>query len=198
MLKGGENMAVKQTTAEKTNKTKEQVKKAQRKKKKKPGPKAMYLTPALMQKKIDEYFESCKGELWLDENGQPKTTKHGFIYKIAPKPLTKAGLQLFLGFATRQSLLDYKQKNERFTDTIERAYARIEDYACQQLFYKDSATGAKFYLQSAFGYDGKDNTIFISNQANASAATNFNNFSDDELKAILNQAKKSSESGESD
>lgn len=99
---------------------------------------------------IDNYFKECEGEPFLNENGQPLTTEKGaVIYKKPPKPLTVTGLALALGFNSRQSLLNYQEKQE-FLDTITRAKSRVEEYAEERLFDKDGANGAKFSLANNF------------------------------------------------
>lgn len=102
-----------------------------------------------MQKKIDKYFESCKGEVLKDTEGNPVVDKHGFPVIIDAKPPTITGLALALGFNSRQSLLNYQDKEE-FVDTITRAKAKVEQYTEERLFDKDGANGAKFSLANNF------------------------------------------------
>jgi predicted ATPase len=59
------------------------------------------------------------------------------------------GLALALGFNSRSTLLDYQEK-DRFSDTITRAKAKVEQYAEERLFDKDGANGAKFSLANNF------------------------------------------------
>ena len=109
----------------------------------------MYNTKEEIQIKIDEYFESCKGEVLTDAEGKPVLTKSGAVVMIGVRPLTITGLALALGFTSRQALLNYQAKEE-FVDTIMRAKARIECYAEERLFDKDGANGAKFSLTNNF------------------------------------------------
>lgn len=109
----------------------------------------MYKTAEEMQKKIDEYFESCKGRVYTDSEGNAVTDKYGLPIIIAARPLTITGLALALGFTTRQALLNYQGKEE-FVDTILRAKAKVEQYAEERLFDKDGANGAKFSLANNF------------------------------------------------
>ena len=103
-----------------------------------------------MQKAIDAYFESCKGEpLVID--GEPQRDKYGIPIIINAKPPTVTGLALALGFTGRQALLDYQARPE-FTDTVTRAKARCEEYAEMRLYDKDGANGAKFSLGCNFGW----------------------------------------------
>ena len=109
-----------------------------------------FQTKEEIQEKIDAYFQECEGEPFLDENGNPMcSTKYGLIYKKPPKPPTVTGLALALGFASRQSLMEYQGKKE-FADTIIRAKSRIEAYAEGRLFDRDGVNGAKFSLINNF------------------------------------------------
>ncbi len=95
----------------------------------------MYKTDKELQEKIEEYFTDHCG-IEMDEDG----VLHG-------KPPTVSGLALYLGFADRQSLYDYKNK-PMHACTIKRAVCRIEEYAEQSLFSSKSPTGAIFWLKN--------------------------------------------------
>lgn len=82
-------------------------------------------------------------------NGRPVLDKHDHPVMIPGKPPTVTGLALALGFASRQSLLDY-QADPKYLDTITRAKSRVEEYAESRLFDKDGANGAKFALANNF------------------------------------------------
>lgn len=115
---------------------------------------AFYKTVEELQTKIDEYFDVyCKDEVVMDEKGKPCVNTRGALY-IKYKPPTCSGLALYLGFADRRSLYDYKA-NEKYSLTIKRAISRIEEYAETQLFVGNS-TGAIFWLKNK-GW--KDKTI---------------------------------------
>lgn len=104
-----------------------------------------------MQKAIDAYFESCKGEpLVID--GELQRDKHGVPIIINAKPPTVTGLALALGLNTRKALLDYQARPE-FMNTVTRAKARCEEYAEMRLYDKDGANGAKFSLGCNFGWN---------------------------------------------
>ena len=109
----------------------------------------MYKTKEELQEKIDEYFESCKGTVLHDAEGNVLTNKYGAPLTVCEKPLTITGLALALGFNSRQALLNYQGRKE-FNDTILRAKARVEQYAEERLFDKDGANGAKFSLANNF------------------------------------------------
>ncbi len=108
-----------------------------------------YKTVNEMQKKIDEYFEACRGTVLTDLEGAVVFDKYGQPILYDRKPPTVTGLALALGFCSRQALLNYQGKKE-FHDTITRAKARIEQYAEERLFDKDGANGAKFSLANNF------------------------------------------------
>ncbi len=103
-----------------------------------------------MQEKIDEYFAKCEGEVLKNGKNEPLLNKHGQAVIVGRKPPTMTGLALHLGFQSRQSLLNYESKDERFLDTITRACARVEQYTEEALFDKNTAAGAKFSLANNF------------------------------------------------
>lgn len=109
----------------------------------------MYKTPEEMQKKIDEYFESCKGELVYDAEGRPILDKNGNQLRAGARPLTITGLALALGFNSRLALIKYEDK-EDFVNTVKRAKAKVEQYAEERLFDRDGVNGAKFSLSNNF------------------------------------------------
>lgn len=117
--------------------------------KKKVGAPPMYKTVEEMQKKIDEYFETCKGEPLIDADGNVMVDKYGEPILVGKRPLTVTGLALALGFTTRQALLNYQAKAE-FVDTILRAKTKIEQYAEERLYDRDGVNGAKFSLANNF------------------------------------------------
>lgn len=107
-----------------------------------------FKSAAEIQEKIDEYFNSCKGEpLMVD--GVPFLDKNGFPVLINERPPTVTGLALALGFHSRQSLLNYQAKKE-FMDTITRAKMRVEEYCETRLFDRDGQRGAEFNLRYNF------------------------------------------------
>lgn len=108
-----------------------------------------------MQEAIDAYFEACKGEPIIGDNGLPVCDKYGHPFIINTKPPTVTGLALSLGFTGRQALIDYQARPE-FTDTVTRAKSRCEEYAESRLYDKDGANGAKFSLACNFGWNSED------------------------------------------
>ena len=108
-----------------------------------------YKSKEEMQQKIDKYFQDCEGTVLKNDDGSIFKDKNGNPVIIGAKPLTMTGLALALGFSSRQSLLNYKAKKE-FMDTITRARARVEQFAEECLFDKNTANGAKFSLANNF------------------------------------------------
>lgn len=100
---------------------------------------------------IDDYFASCEGEVLRNGEGNPMFDKFGLPIMIHQRPPTTAGLARALGFATRQSLFQYKAKKE-FTDVIQAALLRIEQYTEERLFDRDGVRGATFSLQNNFRF----------------------------------------------
>ena len=109
----------------------------------------MYKSKEEIQEKIDKYFSDCEGEVLKDEEGNPVLNKYGGVIIMGSKPPTITGLALALGFASRQALLNY-QDREEFNDTIMRAKSRVEQYAEERLFDRDGSNGAQFSLKNNF------------------------------------------------
>lgn len=100
-----------------------------------------------IEEKINKYFASCfkiltnkKGNAALDIQGNP--------IMIRVRPYTMSGLADALDLS-RQGLLNYTNKEE-FFDTIERARRKVEMYAEESLFEKETVNGAKFSLSNNF------------------------------------------------
>lgn len=91
--------------------------------------------PEELTKKIDQYFESCFEDDWIDvyyrdENGYREKEPDGTYKKIPKKikkqikPVTVGGLAVHLE-TTRETLREYKDRPE-FVDTIKKAWVFIE------------------------------------------------------------------------
>ena len=102
-----------------------------------------------MQKRVDDYFEACKGRVFRDDDGKILLDKFGRPTIIDEHPPTITGLALALGFLSRESLLNY-QKRDGFKEIITVAKSRVEQYVEERLFDKDGAAGAKFSLAANF------------------------------------------------
>jgi len=90
----------------------------------------VFSTAKEMEDSIDAYFESC-----LDDEGDN--------YKYRP---TITGLALFIGFASRQSLYDYADK-EGFSYIIKRA-KQVVAMSYEEMLLSRSSTGAIFALKN--------------------------------------------------
>lgn len=113
--------------------------------------------PKDLQKAIDKYFKECEGHTVKDKKGRLIRNSYGIPIKVDRKPLTITGLALACGFGSRQCLLNYQEKDE-FFDTIQRAKARVEQYAEERLYDRDGSNGAQFSLKNNFkGWDGSQN-----------------------------------------
>ncbi|MBQ8803466.1 MAG: DNA-packaging protein [Tyzzerella sp.] len=131
----------------------------------------MYKTVEEMQEKIEAYFKSCEGELLKDDDGKPILDKFNQPILLGAKPPTITGLALALGFASRQALLNYQEKDE-FNDTITRAKSRVEQYAEERLFDRDGANGAKFSLSNNFKGWSERQSVEISGLAEEQSKLN--------------------------
>ena len=115
--------------------------------KKKMGRPLKFKTPEELQKKIDDYFNSCFRPLIDKENKLVKDDKNEIIL-VQFKPFTITGLAVSLD-VDRVSLLDYSERVD-FSCIISRAKAKCEQYAEEMLFNRDSARGAQFVLNTSY------------------------------------------------
>ena len=105
------------------------------------GKKPKYDNPEQMQKIIDKYFEEQEAK---------------------NRPFTICGLCRVLGFASRQSLLNYQCKPE-FVDTIKKAKLRCEEYQEEQLVIGKNTAGIIFGLKNNYGWIDKVEQEITSN-----------------------------------
>ena len=100
-----------------------------------------YTDPEELATKINEYFESCDGELLRDpKTDEPILDKYQHPIYVNRRPPTSAGLARALGFRSRTSLFDYKGK-KKFKDVIEDAILRLEERTEERLYDRDGANG---------------------------------------------------------
>jgi hypothetical protein len=145
---------------------------------------AMYQSPEDMQKKIDKYFATqCKTVILKDEDGRPAKGKNGTL-AIQYNPPTVAGLALYLGFADRRSLYDYKYNKPNFSHIINRAITRIEEYAEKQLTTGNS-TGAIFWLKNHGWIDTTHQEVTGANGGSISVTQDFDIEKIKQLKEML-------------
>ncbi len=112
--------------------------------------KLKYPKPEELQAACDAYFEDCKGAPLVDEDGVTATDKYGIPIIIGSHPPTVTGLALWLGFKTRQSLLNYQHRSKQYNDILTEAKSRCEEYAERRLYDRDGCNGAKFSLTNNF------------------------------------------------
>jgi len=97
------------------------------------GRPAMWDNVDELEQKIINYFDTCK-----------PIVEEGNIIDFGTPTIT--GLALALGFASRQSIYDYKGKEE-FAYTIKKALLRVENGYEKRLSH-NGATGAIFALKN--------------------------------------------------
>ena len=113
-----------------------------------------YTNAADLQTACDAYFDSCKGHYRLDDTGAYVLDKRGQPIIDGAQPLTITGLQMALGFKSRQSLMDYGGR-PAFAHIIQGAKLRVENYAEERLYDKEGCMGAKWALTVCFGWRRK-------------------------------------------
>ena len=111
-----------------------------------------------IQKKIDEYFNSCFTIL-RDEDGNIMLDYDGNVRKRQIRPFTITGLGLALGMS-RQDLINYSKKDE-FFDTIKKAKMRVENYLEEKLISDGSSTGIIFNLKNNYGWKDKQENVNV-------------------------------------
>ena len=91
-----------------------------------------------LQKKIDSYFEEeCKTEVIKDDEGRALMDKRGRPV-VEVNPPTVSGLARYLGFQSRQSMYDYKGRDQ-FSYAIKETMLRIEEFAEKQEFIQKAS-----------------------------------------------------------
>lgn len=96
---------------------------------------------------IQDYFQTCKGEVLRDEYGSVVYQKSGEPSMVGVRPPTVAGLAYALGFLSRQDFLNY---NGKFFEIISQARLMLEGYVEERLYDKEGLQGAKFTLTNNF------------------------------------------------
>lgn len=70
---------------------------------------------------------------------------------------TVTGLALALGFTSRAAMERFsKEQGGKFAALLDWARSLIEEETLQAVYRKETATGARFILQSSFGYGEKE------------------------------------------
>lgn len=107
-----------------------------------------------LQKLIDGYFDSLKGDVLRDKGGEVIYDKKGYPVIEPDRPPTVSGLARACGFRSKQTLYNYRH-DEKYGDIIDDALMRIEEYTESRLFDRDGARGAEFSLMYNFKYNVK-------------------------------------------
>jgi len=119
------------------------------------GRPAIFTSPLELQSKIDKYFDG-------GARARKIITALGDVVEVPA--ITICGLAYYLGFSSRQSLLDYEKRDE-FSDIIKKARLRVEmNY--EEMLCDGKPTGAIFALKNMGWYDrqeltGKDGSDLI-------------------------------------
>lgn len=108
----------------------------------------IYSTPDSMRAKVDEYFDMCFAMKYN------KTIGRDVPYVVIPP--SYAGLARYLGFKSRQQLLNYaNERDEAFADVVADARLRIEEYLEGELIRSKAPTGVMFSLKNNAGWEDK-------------------------------------------
>lgn len=139
--------------------------------KRKRGRPAFYATPADLQRKVDEYFDDCAGELIVGNDGAPILDRQGKPQYRGRRPPTMTSLALYCGFTDRSLFARQKKRGRGFAVVVQRARLRVEQYAETRLYDSDGYRGAVFTLQVNFGWNG-DGTLEAANDNSRPPAVN--------------------------
>jgi hypothetical protein len=107
-----------------------------------------------VKKKCIEYFEWCKGESEERVEYIEGENVIKIIWIRRPEPLTMTGLELFLGFASRQSLHDMAKRKE-FSYTIKMAMQLVEQ-GYEKNLHGAAAAGSIFAMKNMGWTDRSD------------------------------------------
>lgn len=116
-----------------------------------------YTNPIELQKRVDDYFESCwEEEVVLDNEGAPVIKANGrpYVRRTLYKPYTMTGLALFLG-TTRDSLIKYNwgSQGEEVSCIISMARERVQEFVESKLLTKgENVIGSIFHLKNNFAW----------------------------------------------
>ena len=105
-----------------------------------------------LEKRIDRYFETLEPEYRYDSEGEMLVdSKTGMPIMTDRKPATISSMIYEIGLTSKDDLMKLKRRRG-FENTVKRALLRVEAYTEMMLFDKSAASGAKFLLESCFGW----------------------------------------------
>jgi len=112
-------------------------------------------TDEILAEKIEQYFKDHEPKpvmiQTIDEDGEEvetvATDKYGKPIFIEDPP-TVAGLAYYLGYESRQSMYDLRQRKDNYSYLIKRAILKIESNHEKNLSVKDKPTGSIFFLKN--------------------------------------------------
>lgn len=116
-----------------------------------------YETVEELEEIIDNYFNSCIREVIVrDKDGHVILDEDGNVEKELKmvKPITVTGLAIAIGL-TRDTLIRYEDRSEKFYDTITHAKQKCQEFAEEQLYLAKSANGPAFSLKNNWGWKDK-------------------------------------------
>ncbi len=123
-----------------------------------PGEKPAFSSPEVLQSEIDAYFMSCYAPV-IDKNGRIVRDDNGEIVKVQKRPFTVSGLAYHIGVSTmtlnrycdgRMDDLGEDDEDMLYSVILKRAKQRIELFAEESLYNRDSQPGARFVLDTHF------------------------------------------------
>lgn len=145
----------------------------------------MFNTVDEMQILIDKYFIECKGTPLLNKDDIPMLNKYEEPIMFGSSPPTVTGMALYLGFTSRQALINYQNKEE-FVDSITQAKSRIEQYAETKLYSREASNGAKFVLINNYGWKEKSE-VESTGSLDVNNKVDLTGFSVEQLKDMLKE-----------
>lgn len=127
-----------------------------------------WASPEQLQKKIDEYFDSCFGVMYDWKTGAALTDEHGELRHGQIKPYTTTGLALALGIS-RETLIRYSDdeinalgvptdedyEGPTYGELVRNARERVQEFCESKLYERDGFNGGKFVLDCAFNWVGR-------------------------------------------
>ena len=135
-----------------------------------------------LQKKIDEYFDSCFEEEWeqTEDGWKPVLDKDGNVKKRRVKPWTITGLAVALG-SDRSTLIDYEKRNDELSHTIKNAKQKVQSFVEESLWEPKVAAGVIFNLKNNFNWSDKQE---IQHSGELTNKVDLSNLTVEELKRL--------------